>query len=58
MTTLTAAGRKWAEANAEISLVARVALYGSEIWPAHHVDAAIRVANEEGALKLQEGVTT
>jgi hypothetical protein len=48
---LTDEGKAWAEAHAEASVVANVALYGRESgWPAPFVDASVKVANEQGAI--------
>lgn len=46
---LTEFGQLFAEANAEQSIVARVALGGYDTsWPASHVHAAIEACNAKG----------
>lgn len=50
MVELTEAGREWAEANAEVSLVASVALGRGDNWPESFREAAIHVSNEAGEL--------
>lgn len=47
--SLTANGLEWAKQNAATSMIANVALYGSETgWPANLYAAAIETANEQG----------
>lgn len=47
---LTEDGRKWARANADDSIVCRVALTGYDSdWPASHVKTAIETVNARAA---------
>jgi hypothetical protein len=51
MPTLTPEGRKWAESRASVSIVARVALAGSN-WPSEFIVTAIKACNKAALEEL------